>query len=80
MKKKNTYTEGYFQALWDVLLELEIKDGHCKSYDPLTIEGKMAHSYVFDLWDGGRHHIFKTHKQLQKAALKETIQQIKDND
>jgi hypothetical protein len=68
--------ESYAQALWDILLELGIQDGHSKSYDPLTIEGKIAHTYVFDLEDGGRHHEFKDLEQLRVMMLKETAAAI----
>ena len=64
--------EAYFQALWDIQLVLGIQDGHCKSYDPLTIDGDTAHTYVFDLWDGGRHHHFESLRQLMDHALRET--------
>ena len=37
---------------------------HRKSYDPITIEidgegNIIVHSYLFDLWDGGRSHYSK---------------------
>lgn len=51
---------------WQILLDLNIQDGHCKSYDPLLIEGGTAHSYVFDLEDGGRHHDFRDLNHLVK--------------
>lgn len=70
-------TESYFHALWDVLLGLGIQDGHCKMYDPLTIHGDMADTYVFDLKDGGRHHPFTSLKQLRKDALEEVVEAIK---
>jgi hypothetical protein len=60
------------------LVELGINDGHYKHYDPLTIEGKTANSYVFNLADGGRHHKFKNLGQLRELILKETIESIKE--
>jgi hypothetical protein len=72
--------EAYFQALWDVMLALGVEDGHCKSYDPLTIEGDCAHSYVFDLHDGGRHHTTLSLKEICKSALQETVERIKQEN
>ena len=68
--------ESYAMACWDILQGLDLSDS-CKIYDPLTIEGKTAHSYVFDLSDGGRHHPFKSLEQLKEDILKETIERIK---
>ena len=57
-----------------------------KSYDPLTIEYTpsiecpecgVAHSYVFNLWDGGRHHDFRTFRQLEDGMIREIIEDIK---
>lgn len=50
----------------------------CKSYDPLTIElstdgGGVAHSYVFNFHDGGRHHVFDSLDQLEDWLLEELI-------
>ena len=42
-----------------------------KTYDPLFIQDRTAHSYAFDLWDGGRHHEFKSFEQLQDGMLDE---------
>ena len=77
LKLTNRDVEFYAQALWDLLMELD-GDGHCKIYDPLTIEGKTAHSYVFDLNDGGRHHPFKNLEQLRNDLLKEAVEKIKE--
>lgn len=74
--------EAYALALYDVLLELEVMDGHCKSYDPLTFDKenpKLVHSYIFDLKDGGRHHIFETLETLRKELLEETTNNIRYN-
>lgn len=65
--------EAYAAGVWDCMLMLGMQDGHGKTYDPLTIEtthvsGRepiiVAHTYVFDLWDGGRHHECKSLAQL----------------
>lgn len=50
---------------WNALLKIKVQDGHCKSYDPLAIEEHVAHSYVFDLESGGRHHPFSSLAQLE---------------
>ena len=74
------FVEGYAQACWDILLKLKIQDGYCKSYDPLTIDEKekIAHSYVFDLWNGGRHHKYETLEQVTAAILNEVTEMIKE--
>jgi len=74
--------EAYAQALYDVWLALGVQDGHHKSYDPLTIERTthrtVAHSYVFDLWDGGRHHEWDGEPEaLRKALLEEAVMSIR---
>lgn len=75
-------TEAYAHALYDLMEEF-CPCGHHKSYDPLTIVREagrpaVAHSYVFDLWDGGRHHDMagKTLDDLRLAMLKETARII----
>lgn len=70
--------ESYAQACYDLIKALGDGDEHCKMYDPLTIVGKTAHSYIFDLEDGGRHHKFKDLNQLREMILKETIERIKE--
>lgn len=56
--------EELAQIFWKILLDTGISDGHCKSYDPLTIEKEDGYytflSYVFDHDDGGRSRTFKT--------------------
>ena len=69
--------EAYAHACYDILLELGIEDGIGKMYDPLTIEDKIAHSYVFDLKDGGRHHPFTSLQELKNDILEETVKSIK---
>lgn len=55
-------------------------DGTGKSYDPLKIDGRTAHSYVFDLTpDGGRHHDFRDLEHLEElleAQLNKTVAYI----
>lgn len=52
-----------------------------KSYDPLTVEvdsrgGGVAHSYVFDFHDGGRHHPFHSLRELEEWLTEEAIQAV----
>lgn len=46
---------------------------HTKSYDPLVIdlETNTAHSYVFELGDGGRHHSYESLEELEERLVKE---------
>ena len=76
-KQKEMVLEYLARKLWDIQLALDIQDGHCKSYDPLCIEGDTAHSYVFDLEDGGRHHTFRDYEHLEKMLMDETIRTLK---
>jgi len=76
-KLTNKDIEAYAEACWNIVCELG-DGGGGKVYDPLTIEGKTAHSYVFDLEDGGRHHKFKNLGHLREMILKETIENIKN--
>ena len=57
-------------------------DYHSKSYDPLTIEldshgGGTAHSYVFNLNTGGRHHGFSSLAELERLLFEEAIGTVK---
>lgn len=74
MSKENL--EYSAQIVWRILMDLGIQDGCCKSYDPLTIEGNTAHSYVFDFEDGGRHHQFKDFEHLKKMLIDEAVKEI----
>ena len=78
-KLTNKDVEAYAQACWDLLIKLEISEGGGKMYDPLTIEGKTAHSYIFDLWSGGRHHKFNSLEELKDKILEETFNLIYEN-
>jgi len=60
-----------------------ISDDASKSYDPLTIdlENKIAHSYIFDFFDGGRHHKFNELSEVElwlNMELFRTLQMMKD--
>lgn len=70
--------EWFARKLWTLLEEGSgDPDYYCKSYDPLLIEGNTAHSYVFDLEDGGRHHQFKDLEHLESMLMDEGISSIK---
>ena len=67
--------EEQAELFWDVLLKSGLSDGHCKRYDPLTIEeleggGYTFYSYVFDHEDGGRSRYFKTLDEGQLWLLR----------
>jgi len=49
---------------------------HCKSYDPLVITDSVAHSYLFDFKDGGRHHPFKLLTQLERWLAEEAVKEM----
>lgn len=50
-----------------------------KSYDPLYITGNVAHSYVIDMHDGGRHHNFKEMKEVEAAIFGEFFATLEDS-
>lgn len=68
--QKECVLEWYAMKIW----KLEGPDHH-KSYDPLTIEGNVAHSYVFNLDNGGRHHEFGSLKDLE-LMLDQELNQV----
>jgi len=76
-QQKLCVVEYLARWLWRLLLDTEIMDSHCKSYDPLMIVDGKAHSYVFDMEDGGRHHLFNDLKHLEEMMYKETLDLIK---
>ena len=49
---------------------------HHKSYDPLVITETVAHSYLFDFKDGGRHHSFKSLTQLERWLVEEAAKEL----
>jgi hypothetical protein len=65
--------EKQAQNFWEILLSSGLSDGHCKSYDPLTIEptegGYNFLSYVFDHDDGTRIRFFETLDEGQEWLL-----------
>lgn len=75
-EQKEQVLEYLARQLYFILTELGMDDHH-KTYDPLTIEGGIAHSYVFELGDGGRHHKFSSLSELENLMVTEVIQTIK---
>jgi len=78
-KDEQRYIEGYAAALQDIMRELTGDDLCSKSYDPMTCEETVMHSYAFDMKGGGRHHNVKDFKNLEdikKTLLWEVITNI----
>jgi hypothetical protein len=77
--------EIYVRGMWDLMMMIGC-DGHCKHYDPLYFEGAIAHSYVLELADGGRHHEYLTPEWVALRALLELASAVRadyevgDND
>jgi hypothetical protein len=77
--EQQKYLEGYAAALQDLQLSLTGDNWCSKSYDPLTCEAEVMHSYAFDMKDGGRHHKvrdYQTMEDIKKVLLEETSQAI----
>lgn len=69
--------EWFAHKLCDIVVDSEIdEDPRYKSYDPLTIEGNTAHSYAFELGDGGRHHDFTDLRSLEDRLVNELVTKI----
>lgn len=76
--------EVYARALEDLRYEFGL-DGSGKSYDPMTIEQittaigtkYIAHSYAFDLWDGGRHHEAESLEQIRQGMILEVVRDLR---
>jgi hypothetical protein len=71
--------EAYALACTDIMYAMT-KDSPCaKSYDPMRIEGMTAHSYAFDLKDGGRHHDLTEYEsvgEILEYLVKETLEWV----
>jgi hypothetical protein len=65
-KDEQKYIEGYAAALRDIMYELTGDDLCLKSYDPMTCEDTVMHSYAFDMKDGGRHHDVKDYEDVEE--------------
>ncbi len=73
-KEYVAYLEGMAYGIWMQKYAVE-GDGHSKMSDPLYIDPKQlndVYSYVFDFIDGGRHHSFKSLKEIEEALIEET--------
>lgn len=70
------YATGVAEVLALVGIEL-----CAKSYDPLRIdeEEKIAHTYAFDLWDGGRHHPYESLEQVVQGIRKEAVENLRED-
>ncbi|MBP8055182.1 MAG: hypothetical protein KA314_05040 [Chloroflexi bacterium] len=79
--QKALVLEWFARKLWVILEEGSGEpDYYGKSYDPLVIdlEEKEAHSYVFHLDDGGRHHSFESLLDLEERLKQEGINRIRE--
>jgi hypothetical protein len=77
-EQKKTILEWYATKIFKVINKIGEIQGwttNVKSYDPLTIDlpTKVAHSYVLDLDDGGRHHKFDDLMHLERMMDDELI-------
>lgn len=78
--------EVYARAVEDILAAFGL-DGSGKSYDPMTIEQittsegtrYIAHSYAFDLWDGGRHHEAESLEQIWTGVRDEAVRELREH-
>lgn len=68
-KDYKTYLEGMAYGIWRTLVLTGRQDGYHKMCDPLTFvdDEKEVFSYVFDLWDGGRHHKYTSLSQVENT-------------
>lgn len=76
-KDKKRTLEYLSQKLYRTILNFNDSYDHHKSYDPLTIKGNVAHTYVFSLSDGGRHHTIESLQKLEDEMMKETEEIIR---
>ena len=76
--QKRCVLEWFAWKMWELLIELGIEDGYGKSYDPLLIDDKKCHSYIFDLGDGGRHHDYETLREVEEKLMNEVVVVVKE--
>ena len=72
-EQKEMVLEWYARKLIHLACAITDDDMCGKSYDPLTIEGNTAHTYMFDLEDGGRHHPFRDLQHLEAMLTDEVV-------
>jgi hypothetical protein len=73
--------EGYAKALEDLTVLIMGEGFSAKSYDPMTVEGTVMHSYAFNMKDGGRHHPVRDYKSVEEiyqTLLNETVQNLRE--
>jgi hypothetical protein len=73
------YVEGYAAALQGIQFRLTNSNWCAKSYDPMTCDTAVMHSYAFDMKDGGRHHPVEDYQDLEdikSTLLQETVNAI----
>jgi hypothetical protein len=76
--QKEMVLEWYARKIWTLIETAEGEpDYHGKSYDPLVIEGGVAHSYVFYFSDGGRHHKFTSLLELERMLNDEILKEVR---
>lgn len=70
--------EAFAAGVSEVLAMLGI-ELCAKGYDPLRIdeEEKIARSYAFDLWDGGRHHPYESLGQIIEGIRKDAVKELR---
>lgn len=80
-EQKKSVLEWFARKLWVIDVEGIAQDGdyYGKSYDPLVIdtEEKIAHSYVFSLGGGYRHHPYNDLKHVEKMLMDEIVGRCK---
>jgi hypothetical protein len=77
-EQKEMVLEWYARKIVVIYMQIT-KDYVCsKSYDPLIIEGNIAHSYAFDLEDGGRRHPFRDLQHLEGMLTTEVVNMINE--
>ena len=79
---KKAVLEWYAKKLDRMMQETVGESPGAKSYDPLSFEScddgtYIAHSYAFDMKDGGRHHHGLTFNEVEEYITQETINWIR---
>jgi hypothetical protein len=80
--REEGFLEGFAKACEQICYALTGDFGSAKSYDPLTVDGTIMHSYAFNLKDGSRHHSVKEYdsvEEIWRLMLEETLEQVNQN-